>query len=102
MSFVPAIAVISKQKHLVAAFRNAGAIAPEHARTPRELGLSEGLAWRRLHLNAVLRETSTGAWYLDQASWDALRVRRRRIASLVVGAALLVLALLLYYVRRPG
>jgi hypothetical protein len=102
VSFVPAVAIIAKEKQVVAAFRAAGALSPAQARAPGELGVGAGIALRRLRRNAVLRETSEGALYLDQASWEALRARRRRFALTVVSSVVLAgLALFLYlYMSR--
>jgi len=101
VSFVPAVAILAKQKRVVAAFRAAGALSPAQARAPGELGVRPGLALRRLRRNAVLRETSAGALYLDQGSWEALSARRRRIALTVVSSVVLAgLALFLYLYLR--
>jgi hypothetical protein len=96
MSFVPAGAIVRKQKQLVEAFRNAGAISPAEAKIPSELGIGGGLALRILRRHAVLRETENGALYLDQPSWKALQAFRRRLASLIVGLSLLGLGWIWY------
>lgn len=101
MSFVPAVAILAKQKRVVAAFRAAGALSPAQARAPGELGVGPGLVLRRLRRYAVLRETSEGALYLDQGSWEALSARRRRFALTVVSSVVLAgLALFLYLYLR--
>jgi len=46
-----------------------------------------------------LRETPEGALYLDQASWEALRARRRRIALKISSIVLAGLAVF-FYLRR--
>jgi hypothetical protein len=58
-----------------------------------------GLAARRLRGHAVLRESAAGALYLDEAAWETLRARRKLVASLVVGTAFIVIALVLYLRR---
>jgi hypothetical protein len=78
-----------KEKHIVAAFRGAGATSPPAAMTPASLGVQEHLAFAKLRRRAVLREAGAGRYYLDEPSWAALRSTRRRTA-LVLG--LLVLA----------
>jgi len=99
MSFVAPAVIVRKQKQLVAAFRSAGATSPAQARVPSEIGIGAGLALRILRRNAVVRETPNGALYLDQPSWEVLRARRRRLASLLVGLVLTGVAVLLYLRR---
>jgi hypothetical protein len=78
-----AVAVILlKEKHIVAAFRDAAAI-------------SERIPFRRLCDQAVLRTTAAGLYYLDEPSWEALRRGRRRR---VLVALLLVIAFGLVFV----
>jgi hypothetical protein len=80
-----------KEKHIVAAFRGAGATSPPTAMTPAALGVHERLAFTKLRRRAVLREATTGLYYLDEPSWEALRSTRRRMA-LVLGLLVLVAA----------
>ena len=79
--------IIAKQKHIVDAFRRAGATSASSAVAPAAIGASEGLAFRKLREHTVLREASPGRFYLDESSWQALSAMRRRLAL----AALLVL-----------
>lgn len=87
-------AIIAKQKHIVEAFRRAGAMSASGAVPPATLGVSEGLAFRKLREHAVLREASPGRFYLDVPSWQALCLTRRRLALaavlLILGAAIAV------------
>ena len=92
--------IMMKEKHIVAAFRAAGAISAASAVEPAALGVSERLAFSRLRQRAVLREVASGLFYLDEPTWEALRRVRRR---LVLAAALLALAgMLALLVRRAG
>jgi hypothetical protein len=83
-----AAVVIAKEKRIVDAFRRGGAISVTSAVTPSVIGVSERAAFGRLRKRAVLQEASPGAFYLDEASWQALRATRRRMA---LGALLVVL-----------
>jgi len=83
---------MARQKHIVDAFRQAGATSETAAVAPATIGISEGLALRKLREHAVLRETSAGVFYLDESTWEALRTRRRRI---VLGVLLILLVILL-------
>ena len=88
--------VIRREKDLVAHFRAAGAIAATNARSPSELGVHEQMAWDRLVDRAVIREAEPGRYYLDEASWKALRNMRRRMAVLL-GIVLLGLFLTTWF-----
>ena len=90
MGAVAAAALIAKEKHIVAAFREAGAVSPETATTPAALGIHDGLALKRLRRRAVLRDGVDGKLYLDEAAWQSLRRLRQRLAL----AMLLVVATL--------
>jgi hypothetical protein len=93
-----AVAVILlKEKHIVAAFRRAGAISPSTAAAPATIGIDERLAFQKLKRRAVLREATPGLYYLDEPSWEALRSMRRRMAALL---GLLVLAAALAFLLR--
>jgi hypothetical protein len=96
VAFVPAGAIVRKQKQLVAAFREARATSSGRATTLSELGIDAGMAARRLRRHDVLREDPAGALYLDEAAWEALCARRKRVASVAVGTALIIVALVLY------
>jgi hypothetical protein len=80
-----AAAVILRKEHdVVASFRGAGATTPDNARRPEELGLDRHLVFHRLVTRAVLREAGEGRFYLDEASWNALRGIRRRLVMVIL------------------
>jgi hypothetical protein len=87
-----AAVIVMKEKHVVAAFRAAHATTSESARSLDSLGVHPGLATSRLSSRGVLRESQPGAYYLDEARWEALRRFRRRVAGAVL---VLLLALVL-------
>lgn len=86
MGGVAIAAVRMKERHVVAAFKSAGATSAERARTPEEIDVAmHGAAWRFLHNNAIVRDAGDGRFYLDVLSWEAsVRARRRRALMLVV------------------
>lgn len=92
-----AAGILVKEKHIVTAFRQAGALSPAAAMTPAAIGVAERLAFLRLKRRAVLKEAGSGLFYLDETNWEALRRMRRRIAVLL---GLLVLALALMPLLR--
>lgn len=93
-------AILAREKHIVDAFRRAGATSATSAVAPAAIGVSERLAFRKLREHAVLRETSSGVFYLDEPSWQALCAMRRRLG---LAAALLVvlLAAILFRIKAP-
>ena len=94
-----AAVIVIKERHLVERFQQAGATAPDRARTLEELGVEPtGVAWRRLRDRAVIRESAPGSerYYADGDVWRALRRMRLRLVgiALVVALFLVVYALL--------
>ena len=90
MGAVVSAALVAKEKHIVATFREACALSPQTAKTLAALGIEDGLAVERLRKRAVLRDGGDSKLYLDEPSWEALRSLRQRL----VFVALLVVATL--------
>jgi hypothetical protein len=90
MGAAVAAAVVRRERLIVEAYRRAGAVAPERARTPEELFVHERLAFRRLVGHAVLRDAGGGRYFLDEPSWMALRGMRRRLALAMALVALAI------------
>jgi hypothetical protein len=90
-----AVAVLlAKERHIVTAFERVGAVTPERAHTPEDVGVdAQRLAWRRLRERAIVRDAGDGRYYLDVEVWEANRRLRRRM-MLVFLALILLLALL--------
>lgn len=87
--------MMHRQHTIVRAFEQAGVISAEAARTAGQMGLKTGMAWHHLVGHAVLRCPGEGRYFLDVASWQRLRRRRRHLAFVVVVALLIGLALVL-------
>jgi hypothetical protein len=96
MGAAAAAIIIKREKDLVEHFRRARATNPQAAQSSDALGVDEdNFIWRRLVSSAVIRPGTTGMYYLDEPSWEAMGRRRRRLAIVaLVGAA--ALGLLLY------
>jgi hypothetical protein len=97
MTAAAAAILIRRERELVDTFRTAGATSPEKAVSLSDLNIvGQSVALKRLQRDAVLRETASGLFYLDEPSWTALRGIRRRIVivMLVVVVAVLLLALI--------
>ncbi|HVX41960.1 MAG TPA: hypothetical protein VHB25_20530 [Gemmatimonadaceae bacterium] len=88
---VAAAAIVARERHIVDAYRAAGATTPDTAAAPDALGVAQRLAFRILVRDAVLRETKPGYYYLDEPSWQAKRGTRQRVALIM----LMIMALLL-------
>ena len=77
--------LLMKERQVVDAFMRAGATSAERAVNPSDLAVDlDGVGVRRLVDRAVLREGSTGKYYLDLLSWEAVRRQRRRVLSLIL------------------
>ena len=87
-----AAVIFRRERDLVGHFRRAGALTPETAQSSQDLGVHKRLAWHRLVNRGVLRSTAPGAFYLDEAAWEALR-RTRRWRAMVLGLLILVFAI---------
>jgi hypothetical protein len=100
MGAVIAAGMIRKQREVVEAYRKAGATSAANARTPGSLGLDSNRAVGQLKEHAVLRETASDAYYLDEPSWGALRRMRQRMALTIGLIALFALTVALIATRR--
>ncbi len=76
--------IVRKEKKIVAAFRNAGAIGSDRATNPASLGISEGLAFRILCRRSILRQLPDGRFYLDEPAWETHQSFRYRLAATLV------------------
>lgn len=90
-------AIQIKERHIVRAFRNSGAMSAESARIPQDINVAtHGAAWRILRNRAIVRDAGEGRFYLDVQSWEAdRRSRRKRVLIL----AILVLAFALWLLK---
>jgi len=93
MSAIAAI-IIRREKDLVALFRQAKAVSAETAQPLSRLGASDDVALKRLRRRAVVREAGPDRFYLDEPSWAAVTMLRRRMTLVVFGLALAILAIL--------
>jgi hypothetical protein len=94
---VVAAAMVRRQRKIVESFRAAGATSPDRATTASALGIEEGMAFRKLRRNEVLREAGNRL-YLDEPQWEYRCARRRRIAMIVPPIVVLVAAVILWIV----
>ena len=100
MGAAAAAVILMKERHIVDAFRAAGATSVESARLPQDLNVGlHGAAWRALCNGAVMRDGGAGRFYLDVLSWEATR-RSRRKRVLILGVLVLAIALWLFYTGR--
>ena len=83
--------LIRKEKDIVELYRRASATSVATARTPDDLGIHHRVPFKVLVRRAVLRDAGGDRFYLDEARWQALQVRRRRMA---VGVLVLMIAMI--------
>ena len=73
-----AIAVMrKKERDLRRAFHQAAALDPASARSLDDIGVTENRAFSRLKSRDVIRESSPGAFYIDDERWEWVRSTRR-------------------------
>jgi hypothetical protein len=87
--------IIRKEREIVNTYRAAGATSPSAARDPGELSVPRRVPFRRLVTRAVLRDAGNGRYYLDEASWNALRSIRHRMAIVMLLIVVLVVGFLI-------
>ena len=90
--------IVIKEKQVVKAFRQAGAIDPGSAVVPTSIGVTNKIAFRKLLQHEVLREAGSGTFYLDEQSWENFRGQRRRLGLMLL-LAVLIGALVLWTQR---
>ena len=89
--------IVHRQNRCLRAFREAGATAPESARSAGELGLKASFVFRGLVKRGVLVALPDGRHYLDLDQEQSFRHWRRIrfiLAVVLVLAGLLILRLL--------
>ena len=97
MGTVVIVAGKAAQRRIVQAFRLAGATRPDAARSLAELRLTGDRWVERLERDEVIRMTSPGMYYLDEAVLDEYeQLRRRRAIVVALVAVLAVLAMALW------
>jgi hypothetical protein len=80
-----AVILLMREREVVSAFARRNATSAATAVDPADLGVDlASVGARRLASRAVLREAEHGRWYLDLASWEALRRRRRHVVSVLL------------------
>ncbi len=82
--------LLMRERRLVGRLRRIGATDATAAHPLADLHGVDRLALKRLRERGVIRESAAGSCYLDEASWAALRSKRRRIVAVVVGVALVM------------
>jgi hypothetical protein len=93
MGAAAAVAIMRRrEREVVDDFRAAGAISPATAQSYNAIGLGESMAIRRLHDRAVIRESASGLWYLDEEVWTAVNRTRRRVAFSMLALILILFA----------
>ena len=93
--------IFRRERDLVGHLRRAGALTPATARSSEALGVHERLAWQRLVNHGVLRPAGSGAIYLDETAWEALR-RTRQWRALVLGILAIVILVFAIYLAARG
>lgn len=99
MGAVVAAMIIKREKDLVAHFEQMRATSPAAAQSLEALQVEHNQFFRRLERGAVIRQSPTGLYYLDQPSWVARNAMRRRIVIIVLMVAAVFAAAVAYNAR---
>ena len=91
-----AAVIIRREKELVAHFEQMRATSPASAQSVEALRVEHNQFFRRLEQRAVIRQSPTGLYYLDQPSWIAMNATRRRQMFIVMGIVIAISAAVVY------
>ena len=83
-------AIIHAEHRVVRALRQAGATDAGSARPLYDMSRLEQRAASRMLATGAIRQSATGMYWLDEASYGTYRGERRRRTLLVLAAAVLV------------
>ncbi len=92
MGTTAAVVIALREKDLVNHFLRERAVSLETATSLSAMHIDADRIFRRLQSRAVIREGIPGMFYLDEASWLAVRRGRQRmiIALMSIGVAIVV------------
>lgn len=93
--------MIRRETEIVEQFRRHHATSADSAKSLESMSVDNHIAVRRLRNRAVIREASTGHFYLDEPSWAATRRTRRRML-LVIAFLLIAVAVAAAVTARGG
>ncbi len=89
LSFAPMI-ISGKRRHIIHAFREAGATSSENARSLEDVGLSKSVLLEVQKLRGILVKAGQNRFYLDEVrEKKVMRFRRILVFTLFVLAALI-------------
>ena len=102
MGASPAAIVTAMEKRIVAAFREGGATSADKAVTPDSIGAHGRVAFKKLVGHAVLRESGSGRYYLDERKWESLRSMRHRLILIILLLVAVAGIVLFAYITLRG
>jgi hypothetical protein len=88
--------ILATTNRILRAFRHAGAISPEKAKTLQELGCRRNLSFRKLEARGVLVSVPGDRWYLKEDAAEEFAAYRRVVFLLSLAVALVALGIVLY------
>ena len=87
MGAAVAAIIVAKEREIVDAFRDVGAVDAASAVSIDQVGIDENIGFRRLRDHEVIREAMPDRYYLDEGVWAAVQRTRRRIGLTFVAIA---------------
>ena len=95
-----AAVIVMRQNEFIRVYRAAGAVSPDTARTPAELGLRNSWVFRRLAARGVFLPAWDEHWYLNEPAAEAFVQRRRTIMFWFCAASLVLFILVIFGLSR--
>lgn len=89
---VVAVLRLRKERDIVAALRERGAVSETTATPLERKGGFEQRVMRDLLKHGAVKETASSAFYLDEAAYDDMRAKRRSRGMIVAVVSVVVLA----------
>jgi hypothetical protein len=96
-----AAAIVARQNKYIRRFQEAGAVSPDTAVDPEQIGCRESFVFRRLVERSVFLATPQGKYYIDVTAAEAFRKSRREraLTALMIGLVFVVIVIYLVVQR---
>lgn len=89
--------IVRRQNQFMRAFRRAGAVSPDTARSLDELGLRESWVFRRMAARGVFVRVDGGRWHVSETAAAAFVLRRRVLMVSFIALAILIWLLVITF-----
>lgn len=91
-SSIGAIIASKNRRKIISAFKKAGAVSPENAKTLEVIGLSESVMFKIQKMRGIIVESDAKRFYLDEIQ----EAKSRRIRLLILSVGIIVIMILFF------